>query len=109
MLTRNTSHIIIFAFLCESALAFYCRTPNAPSPPSALFKPTKPVTPYCVNELMSTHTCDSWEIDSYKTALRNYQNEVNDYIDELNDYIDEANDFVSNAVAYAKCEVNNLD
>lgn len=75
----------------------YCMEPSAP-----YSKPDKPSVPFCVNEWAGTHTCSDWEIDDYNSQLRSYEYDVESYINQLNNYIDEA-------VAYAQCEVSNLE
>ena len=59
-------------------------------------------------QFSGTHTCDEWEI-------RNYFDEVADYVNSLNRYIEEAIDFANAAielhnevVAYAKCEIREV-
>lgn len=74
----------------------FCSAPSLP-----YFKPTKPSVPFCVNQFTKTHTCDSWTINSYNSAIRTYNYEVDNYINELNRYVRAASD-------YAKCEASNL-
>ena len=85
-------------FLVNAAYSF-C---SAPSEPGIFSRPTKPSVPFCVNEFTRTHTCDSWEISSYNSALRSYQYEVESYVSDLQRYVDDAR-------AYAECEIRNLD
>jgi hypothetical protein len=73
-----------------------------------LTKPTKPTPPYCVNEIMKTHTCSDYqikaynnEIDTYNSRMRSYKANVDLYISQLKSYIDDA-------VEYAQCEAINL-
>ena len=72
---------------------------SQPSPP--MFKPTPPRVPFCVDTFSNTHTCDTWEINSYNNDVETYNREVEDYIDNMQDYVDDA-------VAYAKCEISSL-
>lgn len=89
--------ILWFAF--TGAAAAFC---YQPSPPSTLSKPRKPSVPWCVNEWNRTHTCDSWEINNYNSAVERYNRDVEDYIHDLQRYVDDA-------VEYAKCEIGTLD
>ena len=81
----------------SSAATAFCIEPSAPG-----YRPDKPSVPWCVNEFAGTHTCDEWEINDYYAAIDRYNSEVSDYVNQLNLYIDEA-------VAYAQCEVANLE
>jgi len=87
----------------------YCNAPIAPEPPGIYAKPTKPMVPFCVNEIMNTHTCDDWQISSYNNELSSYRSDVDYYIQQLKNYISEAEYFVGETVSYAKCEVSTLD
>ncbi len=88
--------ILFIMTIFTNELHAYCSEPRVP-----YFKPTKPSVPFCVNEFTKTHTCDSWTINSYNSAIRSYNYEVDNYIDELNRYVRAASD-------YAKCEASNL-
>ena len=95
----NRSYLTILLLCCASpAFSFYCAEPSA----SFIRTPSKPSVPFCVNELMGTHTCSDWEIDNYYSELENYQNEAQDFIEDLNNYINEA-------VEYATCRSNELE
>ena len=72
-------------------------------------KPTKPTVPFCVNEIMNTHTCDDWEISSYNSEVSSYRSDVNFYIQQLKNYISDAELFLNESVAYAKCEIRTLN
>ena len=89
--------LLIFLFTSNTVLAF-CVSPSPPfgGPPS------KPSTPYCVNEYARTHTCDDWEINSYQSAMRNYKYEIENYIDKLQNYLRDAQ-------AYVNCQIRNID
>lgn len=67
-----------------------------------MYKPSKPMTPFCVNEWNNTHTCDEWQINSYYSDLDQYRYEVENYINDLQRYVDDA-------VDYAQCEIRSLD
>ena len=91
---------ILFLGLFVTNVAYsFC---SAPSEPGMFSRPTKPSVPFCVNEFTRTHTCDSWEISSYNSALQSYRYEVESYISDLQRYVDDAR-------AYAECEIRNLD
>jgi len=106
--------LLTFAFttlilLLPIAASGYCTPPYAPEVPSSYSKPEKPGVPYCVNEYAGTHTCDDWEISSYRDALQRYQSEVNAYVRTLQSYASAASAYASAAVQYAKCEISGLD
>ena len=100
--------VLIISFCINSAYS-YCSAPMAPEPPGVYDKPTKPSVPFCVNEIMNTHTCDDWEIDSYNSELSSYRSDIDFYVQKLKNYISEAEYFVNETVAYAKCEISTLD
>ena len=84
-----------FVALFSPSLAnAYCYEPGAPSVPYG----GPPDAPYCFNEWNKTHTCDSYEIDSWI-------DEVNDYIRDMANYAEEAKSFANDAVAFAKCQI----
>ena len=95
-------------FASDSAFAF-CIAPTAPDPPFAFAKPEKPSVPYSVNEIMRTHTCENWEISSYRSEMENYRSEVENYLQQLRLYAEEAKSFVNDAIEYANCEIMSLD
>ena len=79
-------------------------------PPDAPSSRHRPDVPYCLSTYSWSreHTCDSWEIESYKS-------EVEDYIDKLNEFVEEAEDlsrraqlFAQEAYDYAKCEAEEV-
>ena len=100
--------IIVSFFLAANAFG-YCSAPIAPEPPGVFAKPTKPMVPYCVNEIMNTHTCSDWEISSYNSELSSYRSDIDFYVQKLKNYISEAEYFLNETVAYAKCEISTLD
>jgi len=99
---------IILISNSEAAWAL-CFEPSARDAPLTIYRPDKPSTPYCVNTVTNTHTCDDWEIEAYKADLEQYRSEVNEYIRKLKNYISEAETFYNEVVDYAKCEVRNLE
>lgn len=102
MTFRFFNKTIIIAFIAllgafDAAVAYaYCYEPSPPQ-----YEPTKPITPWCVNETAKTHTCDDWIINNYISDMKNYRGEVSQYVDKLNAYIEEA-------VEYAQCKIDNL-
>ena len=102
-------YVVIMLFLSSNFALAFCSEPSAPSAPSTFNRPDKPTVPFCVDTFDNTHTCEDWEIDSYNRDLRNYRDEVDDYVQDLRDYIDEAEDYYSDVVAYAKCEVDDIE
>lgn len=108
---RVIAAALALILLPSGALA-YCSEPYArfPSKPETPGSYSKPLVPYCLSSMKfsGTHTCDSWEIDSYKR-------EVEDYIDKLQTYADDAYaaardaaQFARDAEAYAKCEAEDV-
>ena len=101
--------VALMMYACE--VSAFCSEPSMySSPPSAPGFYSKPDAPFCLSgySYSGTHTCDSWEIDSYI-------NEINDYIRQLNHYADEANSFARSAINfaneaadYARCEANDV-
>lgn len=84
-----------FSALFSPSLAHaYCYEPSAPSAPYG----GPPAAPYCFNEWNKTHTCDSYEIDSWI-------DEVNDYIRDMVNYAEEAQAYANEAVAFAQCRI----
>lgn len=99
----------VIAFFIGTGSAWsYCAEPRAPSAPGMYFKPTKPRAPFCVNQLMRTHTCDDWEIDMYNSSVRRYRSEMEDYVQKLKSYVADAARYADDALTYAKCEINDL-
>lgn len=93
---------LILAFLTQqsSMSHAFCNEPNAPDPPGTF---SKPDVPYCLSEFSYSgkHSCESYEIDSYKS-------EVEDYVRELKNYASEAESYYSDAVEYANCEIQDV-
>ena len=88
---------VIAVITTVSTQAFsFCMEPSAP-----YYEPQKPSVPWCVNEWENTHTCEQWEIDSYNLEIENFNQEFDDYISELEDY-------VQDAVAFAKCKIDEV-
>jgi hypothetical protein len=87
----------VFLLLTVVQSAAYCSEPSAP-----YSKPIKPTVPYCVDRYAKTHTCDSWEIDSYNSAISSFNYDYDRYVRALKTYLDEA-------VEYAQCELKKLE
>ena len=107
--TNKIFVLLIVSFFSVTNAYGYCSTPMAPEPPRVYAKPTKPMVPFCVNEIMNTHTCSDWEISSYNSELSSYRSDIDFYVQKLKNYISEAEYFVNETVAYAKCEISTLD
>ena len=82
---------------------------SAPSEPynSVPYKPSPPSKPYCLNSY--NNSCDEWEIDNYNRQVRNYNSDLQDYQYEIERYVNELQNYVDKAMAYANCEIRNLD
>ena len=90
---------LTIAVIFGSKVAYaFCSPPSAPQPPSTFGKPDKPSTPFCINEIMRTHTCSEWEISSYRNDMDNYRSELEDYVQKLKYYAREAQSFSNDAV-----------
>ena len=72
--------LLIVSFFSGTNAYGYCSTPMAPEPPGVYAKPTKPMVPFCVNEIMNTHTCSDWEISAYNSELSSYRGDIEFYI-----------------------------
>ena len=99
-----------FAFLATSinyaTAGIYCSEPSVPSFYDR--KPTKPSVPFCVNELMRTHTCDDFTISQYNSDVETYNSRLRSYNSRVEIYISELNSYVRSARDYAQCEADNL-
>ena len=94
---KNVVFVISALLMGVSTAQAYCYEPSPP-----MYRPSKPMTPFCVNEWNNTHTCDEWQINSYYSDLDQYRYEVENYINDLQRYVDDA-------VDYAQCEIRSLD
>ena len=99
--------LIVMCLLPGVGLA--CLEPYAPDPPSTVYRPAPPSPPYCFDPFSGTHTCDSWEIDSYNAAIQQYNYELEDYLRKLKQYVADAEAFAIEALDYAKCEIRGLE
>lgn len=93
---RTAAQAIILSFVLTSTASAFCREPSPP-----MFKPEKPMAPYCVDTYTNTHDCEEYVIDSYYADLEDYNYEVEFYIRDLQAYVEDA-------VEYAECEINSL-
>lgn len=108
---KNNMQYIIAGFLFSVnagpvSAGIYCTPPVAPS----FFetKPTKPIKPFCLNEITNTHTCDEWIVSKYNIEVDTYNGRLREYQDAARIYIDELNSYLKKAREYAQCEVENL-
>lgn len=107
--TKILMTTLTFAVMFPGEVRAFCSPPDAPDSPPTYQRPSKPITPYCVDTFRGTHACDDWEIDSYNDAVRQYKYELEEYIRRLNNFVMEAESFANEAVDYANCEIRNLD
>ena len=56
----------------------------------------------------STHTCEEWEITSYKNDVDNYIRKLQDYVDESFEAARKAARLAEEAQDYAKCEAADI-
>lgn len=102
------SGLLIIA-LPASALA-YCAQPSMyrtpPSPPSY----GRPNVPYCLSgfAFSGKHSCERYQIDSYISEVDRYIDELNDYVAEANDFAISADRFAEEALAFARCEAEDI-
>ena len=106
---NNFLIFIITIFFSATNVFGYCSEPIAPEPPGVYTKPTKPLVPFCVNEIMKTHTCDDWTLNSYNSDVDMYNNQLRSYSYDVDDYIRKLQYYVNEASEYANCEIRNLD
>lgn len=90
----------------NASSGLYCSSPDAPDMHQT--KPVEPIAPYCVNEIMGTHTCSEWEIESYNSEIARYNDELVYYRSAAQLYASELQDYVEDAVEYAECELGHL-
>ncbi|SEQ78210.1 hypothetical protein SAMN05216548_107210 [Faunimonas pinastri] len=99
--------LVVSSFLMSAPAWGYCSEPSfSSSAPNAPSSSSRPSVPYCLEEYRITGrpTCQSWEIDSYKSELRDYIEKLQRYANESIDFAKEAISFAKNAQAYSKCE-----
>jgi hypothetical protein len=101
--------VFCITLLMHSTAFGYCSEPSAPDPPTTYSIPTKPSAPFCVNELMRTHTCDDFTISTYNSDLDTYRSERSDYVRKLKNFVSEAGSYANEALEYAKCQIRNMD
>jgi|GEM_PF-846657 hypothetical protein len=83
-----------------------CTAPVAPS----FFdtKPTKPIKPFCLNEISNTHTCDEMTVSQYNLDIDTYNSRLSVYQDAARIYIYELNEYIKKAKEFARCEADSL-
>jgi len=94
--------VAIGIWLCFGGDAHaWCSEPDPPDVPSSFSKPN---VPYCLQSFSYSrqHSCESYELDNYKS-------EVSDYVRKLKDFASEAEDFYREAIEYANCEINDVN
>lgn len=101
---------VVVAFMPVQAFA-YCSAPygsvSFPDTPSSFQKPS---VPYCLSSYSysGTHTCEEWEITSYKNDVDNYVSKLQDYVDESFEVVRKAARLAEEAQDYAKCEAADI-
>lgn len=102
--------VLVLACVPVPALA-YCSEPSfSEDPPDAPGSYSRPDVPFCLQEYQwsGTHTCDSWELDSYKADVEDYVQRLNTYLEEANSFAEEAVEYAEDAAAYARCEADDV-
>lgn len=99
------------SFAMAASAAARCSEPSLyGSPPVAPRSYHKPDVPYCLNtySYSQEHTCQDWELDSYKREVSDYIEKLNDYIQEASDFAGQVNVYVGEVESYAKCEADEV-
>lgn len=105
---KSISVLIIVSALGYAGPAHcFCSEPSfsesAPDAPSSFDQPD---VPYCLSTFSYSgkHSCDSWEIDSYKAEVEGYVEKLQEYANETAAFANSASNFASEAARFAKCE-----
>ncbi len=80
-----------------------CVAPQVP-PVERTVKPTRPVTPSCVNEATHRHTCSNRVINAYEAAMDAYGVAFDTYIATINAYVQKLSVYAQAANDYGQCE-----
>lgn len=97
--------------VAASDAAAFCFEPSfheiAPDAPGSFARPD---VPYCLQEFSwsGRHTCDDWELDSYRNDVEDYVDKLNDYLREAVDFANAATRFAQDAEAYVRCEADEV-
>ncbi|GGD41772.1 hypothetical protein GCM10011335_50570 [Aureimonas glaciei] len=80
---------------------------NAPAAPGALGKPS---VPYCLAgySYSRTHTCETWELESYKSDVETYIRKLRTYAEEAQTFANEAVNFANQAADFASCQAKEV-
>lgn len=103
--------LVLFAFLVPGQAFAFCSEPYArltiPTAPGSF---NKPDVPYCLSsyKFSGSHTCDQWEIDSYKREIERYVDNLQTYVDEAYAVAKEASNYADEVQAYAECEAKEV-
>jgi hypothetical protein len=102
--------LVILFQLGASSYAFCYEPSLTVSVPDAPGSFARPSVPYCLSDYSwsGRHTCDSWELDSYKRNVDDYIAQLNRYIEEANDLASSVRRFAEEAYDYAVCEANEV-
>jgi hypothetical protein len=85
----------------------YCSEPSLSiSVPNAPGTFDKPDVPSCLSGFSYSreHTCESWEIESYKGEVEDYIRKLNGYVEETVTLANRVRQFAMDAQDYAACE-----
>ena len=91
-----------------AAQAAFCPEPTPPGRYSKPTKPHKPTKPFCVNELMRTHTCSDWQASSYNNEVERYNSELRSYRQQVSEYARKLDRYVEEVNAYVRCEARDV-
>ena len=108
---KNIYLILTFLFLqINFSYAFYCVQPQSPNLyMNQPIKPQKPFVPYCINEMMGTHTCDEWTISNYNSEVESYNYDLQNFYTDADNYVRELQNYLLTAQAYVECEIDILN
>lgn len=107
---KRVGVVSLFVLLSPPAWAFCSEPSTRITLPDAPGSYGKPRVPYCLSGFAYSgrHTCDSWEIDSYKRDVEEYVEKLQEYADEALRAAQQAARFARDAQDYAECEVKEV-
>jgi hypothetical protein len=111
MMLVRVGLVCLMSLASAATAAARCSEPSIyGSPPEAPRSYHKPDVPYCLSSFSysGTHTCEDWELDSYKREVSDYIDKLNDYLREASDFARQVNVYVSEVESYAKCEADEV-
>lgn len=97
---------VLVSALPDPALAFCSEPSLSISAPSAPGTYDKPDVPFCLSGFSYSreHTCESWELESYKDEVEDYIRKLNDYANETVTLANRVRQFAMDAQDYVACE-----